>query len=58
MATTTNATAKPAKTPKTPVALSERIKAQLSQATLKAKVSPEELDMLAAHIGKLKSLLA
>lgn len=60
MATTTKTPATPAtpKARKPAPSLVERTKAQLSAATLKAKINVEELDALASHIAKLKALLA
>lgn len=54
----TSTTPKTPKTPKAPVALVDRLKTQLSQAALKSKVTVDELSVLEAHIGKLKSLLS
>lgn len=53
---TTTTTDKPAR--KTPPSLVDRTKAQLSTATLKAKITLDELSALEAHIAKLKALLA
>ena len=47
---------KPAKE-KVTLSLAEKVKAQLSTATIKAKVTAADLDMLIAHANKLKSLL-
>ena len=49
------ATTKPAKTP---VALAERVKTQLTTAALKGKVSVPELEALEQHLQKLRSVLA
>ena len=54
MATKTTET----KNPKVPVALTDRVKTQLSTAVLKNKIKVEELAALEAHIAKLKALLA
>lgn len=57
MATTKVTDAAGPKTRKS-VELVDRIKTQLSTATLKSKVSNADLDNLAAHITKLKALLS
>ena len=56
MATNTKPTTDKPK--KTPPSLVERTKAQLSTATLKAKVTIDDLTALETHIAKLKALLA
>lgn len=45
---------------KTPPTLAERVKTQLTVATLRGgtRISAEELGMLETHIGKLKTLLS
>lgn len=43
---------------KAPPTLLDRTKSQWAQATLKAKVSVEEIDAMVAHLAKLKSLLS
>lgn len=51
----------PAAAPKakrTPTSMVERMKAQLSVAALKAKITPDELSSLEVHVTKLKSLLS
>lgn len=46
------------KTPKPTISIVERVKAQLSTAALKGKVSADELSALENHLGKLKALLS
>lgn len=58
MATNTKPTTSTDKPKKTPPTLVERTKAQLSTATLKAKVTIDDLTALETHIAKLKALLA
>lgn len=46
------------KAKRTPTSMIDRMKAQLSVAALKAKVTADELSALEAHVAKLKALLA
>ena len=55
---TTKPTTPADKPARKPVTLTERVKSQLSNAAIKAKVSTADLDDLAALISKLKALLA
>ena len=41
-----------------PTSMVDRMKAQLSAAAFKAKVTAEELTVLETHVAKLKSLLS
>ena len=53
--------AEPAAAPKakrTTTSMIDRMKAQLSVAALKAKVTADELSALESHVTKLKSLLS
>ena len=52
----TTTTDKPAR--KAAPSLLDRTKAQWSTATLKAKVTPADIEAMAAHLTKLKSLLS
>lgn len=58
MATTTTKTPSEPKVKKPAPSLFERTKAQLSTAALRSKITGDELDALAAHIAKLKALVA
>ena len=54
-------TVEPAAAPKakrTPVSMIERMKAQLSAAAFKSRVTADELSVLESHVAKLKSLLS
>jgi hypothetical protein len=54
-------TAEPAAAPKakrTPVSMIDRMKAQLSAAAFKSRVTADELNVLESHVAKLKSLLS
>jgi len=51
----------PAAAPKakrTPVSMIDRMKAQLSAAAFKSRVTADELSVLESHVAKLKSLLS
>jgi hypothetical protein len=62
MATTqTPKTVEPAaatKAKRPPTSMVDRMKAQLSAAAFKAKVTVDELTLLESHVAKLKSLLS
>jgi hypothetical protein len=54
-------TVEPAAAPKakrTPASMVDRMKAQLSAAAFKAKITADELTVLETHVAKLKSLLS
>ena len=46
------------KAKRTPVSMIDRMKAQLSAAAFKAKITADELTVLETHVTKLKSLLS
>ncbi|MCR5881540.1 hypothetical protein LRS03_01110 [Rhizobacter sp. J219] len=58
MATSTVKTPAEPKVKKPAPSLVERTKAQLAAAALRGKVTADELEALAAHIAKLKALVA
>ena len=46
------------KAKRAPTSMVDRMKAQLSAAAFKAKITADELTVLEAHVAKLKSLLS
>ena len=46
------------KAKRTPVSMIDRMKAQLSAAAFKSRVTADELSVLESHVAKLKSLLS
>ena len=46
------------KSKRTPVSMIDRMRAQLSAAAFKAKITADELTVLETHVAKLKSLLS
>ena len=46
------------KAKRTPVSMIDRMKAQLSAAAFKSRVTADELNVLESHVAKLKSLLS